>query len=95
MSDNTHTVGTDPNQCRTIQEAAGLLRVSVDHVRNLIDAGELASVDLSSSDSDRRCRRILQHQIDAFICSRTATKPHPGTKSPSTMAQLPPVTKWV
>ena len=95
MSDNTHTVGADPNQCRTIQEAASLLRVSVDHVRNLIDAGELAFVDLSSSGSDRRCRRILQHQIDAFIFSRTATELRSANKQPRTMDQLPPVTKWV
>ncbi len=80
---------------QTIYDIAELLQCSDDQVRKLIAAGELAIISLSMPGSKRNCVRISQHQLDAFIDSRTMAKPHPGTKSPSTMAQLPSVIKWL
>ena len=79
----------------TIYDVAELLQVSDDQVRKLISAGELATISLSMPGSKRHCVRISQHQLDAFIDSRTMAKPRRVSKSPGTMAQLPPVTKWV
>ncbi|MEE2938532.1 MAG: helix-turn-helix domain-containing protein [Planctomycetota bacterium] len=83
------------SQYYTIYDVAELLQVSDDQVRKLISAGELATISLSMPGSKRNCVRISQHQLDAFIDSRTMASPRSIGKSPDTMAQLPPVTKWV
>lgn len=79
----------------TIYDVAELLQVSDDQVRKLISAGELATISLSMPGSKRNCVRISQRQLDAFIDSRTMARTQSGGKSPDTMAQLPPVARWV
>jgi excisionase family DNA binding protein len=60
---------TQSQPLRTVDEAAGLLGISVTSVWDLMRSGKLASVAIPSArgHGKRSMRRIEQSEIDAFI----------------------------
>lgn len=63
---------TKPVQLLTIQQVAGLLNCSTDHVYDLIAEGAFGDlVDISSAKSSRAKTRITETGFAAYLAART------------------------
>jgi excisionase family DNA binding protein len=75
----------------TVQQAAELLAVSVDHVGVLIRSGELPASDISRPGSRRPLWRIADEDLAAFLARRrhlAAPKPVRRRKRPSRIVEF-------
>jgi hypothetical protein len=85
------TLEFDARPALSVADYARSRRIDRHKVTDLIDAGELQAIDVSSPGSRKRIWRIPVAAIEAFEARRSSAGPSPSPRRRRTIA--PPVTR--